>query len=93
MAKSTKKFFITETTRKYDGSVKYTPKCYKRFSTREEAEIYAERLNKQNSKEACEAMYRSWVADPADAWATESWYEHMKKTEAFYRTYEVKESK
>lgn len=95
MAKSTKKFFITQTARCYDGSVCYTPKCYKRYATREEAEARAEELNRSESKERREALYKSWVADPKEPWATEEWYEHKMKTsrESFYFTYEVKESK
>lgn len=95
MAKSTKKFFITQTARCYDGSVKYTPNCYKRYATREEAETAAAELNKLNSKERREAMYRGWVEDPATEWATEEWYElHMLSgRDCFYLTYEVKESK
>ena len=93
MAKSTKKFFITETGRKYDGSIKYTPKCYKRFSTMEEAEAYAEKMNKANSKENREKMYRSWVEDPTMEWFTEEAYKCMIERDAFYFTYEAKESK
>jgi len=95
MAKSTKKFFITQTARCYDDSVCYRPKCYKRYATREEAEAMAEQLNQANSKERRELMYKSWVADPEETWATEEWYEHKMKSgrESFYCTYEVKESK
>ena len=93
MAKSTKNFFVTQTARKYDGSIKHTPKCYKRFSTMEEAEACAERMNELNSKEKCEAMYREWIADPATEWATEEWYERFKQSEIFYLTYEAKETK
>lgn len=92
MAKSTKKFFITRTVRKYNGDVYYTPCCYKRFATREEAETVAAELNLQSSKEAREALYRSWIADPETTWATEEWFEKAKNRD-FYCTYEVKESK
>lgn len=93
MAKMTKKFFVTITGRKYDGSVHYTPKCYKRFSTMEEAEAYAARLNVEHSKEKQDEMYRVWVADPETPWATEEWYKRHKEKEAFYWTYEAKETK
>ena len=94
MAKSTKKFFITQTSRCYDGSVRYTPKCYKRFETMEEAEAAAAKLNEQSSKERSEAIYKSWVADPECEWATEEWYEKkINGRDPFYHTYEAKESK
>ena len=93
MAKSTKKFYVTQTGRKYDGSVKYTAKCFKRFSTMEEAEACAKQMNDFNSKEKREDMYRKWIADPANAWATEEWYETFKQYEMFYCTYEAKETK
>ena len=93
MAKSVKKFFVVQKARRYDDSVKWTPKCYKRFSTKEEAEACAEEMNKLNSKEKREAMYREWVSDPATEWATEEWYERFKQSEMFYLTYEAKETK
>jgi hypothetical protein len=95
MGKSTKKFFITQTARCYDGSIRYTPKCWKRFATREEAEAVAEEMNRINSWEKREAMYRGWIEDPATEWATDEWYElHMKSgRDSFYCTYEAKESK
>lgn len=92
MAKSTKKFFITRTSRKYDGTAYYRPTCWARYSTREEAEAEADSLNRECSKESREAIYRSWVADPSEPQFDEAWFER-KKNELFYSTFEVKESK
>lgn len=87
-----KKFYILKTTRTYYDSILYTPKTYKRSATKEEAEQRAAELNKMDSKEKMEKLYRSWVEDKTCAFATEEWYER-KKNDSFYCTYEVKESK
>ena len=92
MAKSTKKFYITRTVRKYDGTPYYTPSCYQRFETWEEAAEKAARLNREDSREAREAIYRKWVADPSEPRFDEAWFERMKN-QTFYYTYEAKASK
>lgn len=89
-----KRFYITKTAHKYDGTIHYKPECYKRFNTMEEAQKRAEELNIERSKEKYIELYMGWVNDNSkeNEWADLEWYEEIKKG-AFYYTFEAKESK
>lgn len=90
--RTTKRFYVTETVRSYDGRVWQAPRCYKRFDTMAEAERFAKALSAEHGLAAQDALYLEWLADPAEEWATEAWLKGKRAAGAYYRTYEAKAS-